>query len=276
MKRIRRSELASAKRAAGIAMAISAAALPALAAELSYTGSALFGSGTYGLVERTNGGSISNGLILQAHPFRLSATVPAVGQSTPLITTTGTGAIPGESTGNGRGSADAAGTSYSSVYGIGDPYVRVDVEALGMREHIPAIQIFGQTKMPLADTEDGLGTGEWDFVAGLSLAKSAGRILVLVEAAYWMLGDPPDMEFENPISLNVNIGRSFARGRVMASAIYGACTEIVAGTEPPRQAGAGINYFTSGGRAIGGTAMFGLNESTSDVSVSLGWTIPLD
>lgn len=277
MKRVVDMALASAKWAAGIALAISAAALPLRAAQLYYTGSAFFGTGTYGLVERTTGGSISNGLSLYARPFRISANIPAIGQSTPMVSTTGTGIVPsGSSTGSGRGGADATETSYSSVYGVGDPVVRADLEALRMREHFPAVQIFGQTKIPLADPADGLGTGEWDFAAGLSLAKSAGRFLVLIESAYWMLGDPPDTEFENPISLNVNIGRSFAGGKLMASAIYAACTEIVAGAEPPQQIGAGLNYFTSSGRAIGGTAMFGLSESTSDVSVSLGWTIPLN
>lgn len=277
MKSVRDKALASAKWAAGIALAISAAASPLRAAQVYYTGSALFGSGTYGLVERTTGFSLSNGLSLYARPFRISANVPAIGQSSPAISTTGTGVIPsGESPGSGRGSADESATDYSSVYGIGDPVVRVDIEALRMRTHLPAIQIFGQTKMPLADPADGLGTGEWDFSTGLSLAKGVGNVLVLIEAAFWMLGDSPDAELENPVSLNASLGRSFGGGKVMASAIYSACTEIVAGTEPPQQIGAGFNYISRGGRAIGGTAMFGLSESTSDASVSLGWTIPLN
>ncbi|MFA4948383.1 MAG: hypothetical protein WC674_07750 [Candidatus Krumholzibacteriia bacterium] len=276
MKRVRDKALASAKWAAGIAIAISAAALPVRAAGLFYTGSALFSSGTYGFTERTTGFSLSNGLNLYVHPFRVSATVPAIGQSTPLISTTATGVIPDGSMGDGKGSLDASETSYSSVYGIGDPVVRVDLEAFGIRAHLPAMQIFGQTKIPLADPADGLGTGEWDFTAGLSLSKSAGRNFVLVEAAYWMLGDSPEAELENPFSLNASLGRSFAGRKAMASAIFSACTEIVPGTEPPRQIGAGFNYLTRSGRGIGGTAMIGLSESTSDVSVSLGWTIPLN
>jgi len=64
MKSVRDKALASAKWAAGIALAISAAASPLRAAQVYYTGSALFGSGTYGLVERTTGFSLSNGLSL--------------------------------------------------------------------------------------------------------------------------------------------------------------------------------------------------------------------
>jgi hypothetical protein len=104
-----------------------------------------------------------------------------------------------------------------------------------MRTYAPSIQVFGQAKIPLADPAGGLGTGEWDFAAGLSLAKGFGRTLVLLEAAYWMLGDSPDMELEDPVALNASVGRAF-----------------------------------------GGMAMFGLTESTSDVSVSIGWTIPLN
>ncbi len=277
MSRVRDKAFASAKWAAGIAIAISAAASPLCAADLCYTGSALFGTGMYGLAERTTGFSLSNGLNLYAHPFRISANVPAIGQSTPLVSTTGTGVIPsGESSGSGRGSADASETGYSSVYGVGDPVVRVDLEALGIRAHFPVIQIFGQTKIPLADPADGLGTGEWDFTTGLSLSKSLGKNFVLVEAAYWMLGDSPDAELENPFSLNASLGRSFGGGKAMVSAIFSACTGIVPGMEPPRQIGAGFNYLTRSGRGIGGTAMIGLTESTSDVSVSLGWTIPLN
>ena len=276
MKSVRDKAFASAKWAAGIAIAISAAALPVRAADLFYTGSVLFGSGTYGLTDRTTGFSFSSGLNLSVHPLRFSATIPAIGQSTPLISTTGTGIIPsGES--SGRGSTDpSATTSYSNVYGIGDPVVRADLEAFGMRAHFPAIQLFGQTKIPLADPVDGLGTGEWDFTAGFSLSKSIGKNFVLVEAAYWMLGDSPDAELENPFSVNASLGRAFGGGRAMASAIFSACTEIIPGIEPPRQIGAGFNYLTRSGRGIGGTAMIGLTESTSDVSVSIGWTIPIN
>lgn len=277
MKHVGHTRLAVANVAAGIALAISVAASPLRAASLYYTGSALFGTGTYGLADRTSGGSLTNGLMLYARPLRISANVPAIGQSTPMISTTGTGFVPSGGSGSGSGpdGSDAAETSYESVYGIGDPVVRADLEALRMRGRLPAVQIFGQTKIPLADPADGLGTGEWDFAAGLSLAEGAGRFLILIESAYWMLGDTPDTDFENPVSLNVNVGRAFAGGKLMASAIYAACTEIVSGAEPPQQAGVGLNYFTSSGRAIGGTAMFGLSESTSDVSVSLGWTVPL-
>lgn len=269
------------KWTAGIALAISASASILPAADLSYSGSLLFGTGSYGLEERTNGFTLSNGLYLQVHRFRFSAAIPLSGQSSPLISSTGAGIItPGGSSGSGditgSGRSGSADEGLFTVFGIGDPTLRVDFDAIRSRGRIPSISFFGQAKIPLADPADGLGTGEFDYSTGLSLSCPSGKNLFLAEAAWWILGDMPDAELENPVSLNASLGRSFSGGRTMASLIFSGCTRIVPDTEPPMQAGAGFNLLASGGRGFGVSAMFGLTDSASDVSVSAGWTIPID
>ncbi|MCU0640095.1 MAG: hypothetical protein MUF59_09550, partial [Candidatus Krumholzibacteria bacterium] len=273
----------SVKWMAGIALAIPAAAFPLAAADLVYSGSALLGTGEYGLTERTTGFTFLNGLSLQVHSFRVSATIPLSGQSTALVSTTGAGIISsGGSSGSGTTSDDRPDRTGSgddgifSVFGVGDPSVRLDFDAIRSRGRIPSVSFFGQMKIPVADPADGLGTGEFDYSTGLSLAFPSGRNLILAEAAWWILGEMPDAELENPVSLNASLGRSFAGGRTMASLIFSGCTRIVPDTEPPMQAGAGFNILAGGGRAFGLSAMFGLTDSASDVSVSAGWTIPID
>jgi len=279
----RRFAYLSVKWTAGIALAISASASPLDAADLVYSGSALLGTGEYGLTERTTGFTFLNGLSLQVHSFRISATIPLSGQSSPLVSTTGAGIITtGRSSDSGvtlDGRSDRTGSGDDgifSVFGIGDPAVRVDFDAIRSRGRIPSISFFGQAKIPLADPADGLGTGEFDYSTGLSLSCPSGKNLFLAEAAWWILGDMPDAELENPVSLNASLGRSFSGGRTMASLIFSGCTRIVPDTEPPMQAGAGFNLLASGGRGFGVSAMFGLTDSASDVSVSAGWTIPID
>lgn len=260
-------------------MAVSVAAFPVRAADLAYAGSVLLSSGTYGLTERTTGFSFLNELNLSVHPVRVSLGFPLLAQSTSWVSTTGAGVIP-------RGEVDASSASVylrsdqtsesEGVYGIGDPIARVDIEAIGPHEHLPVVTLIGEAKIPFADTSSGLGTGEWDYGAGISLAKAAGSTLLLVEAVYWALGDLPDTDFENPLSLSASLGRSFDGGKALASVIYLSCTEIVSGVEPPRQIGVGFNYLLSGGRGAGGTAMIGLSDSSPDVSLSVGMTIPLN
>ncbi len=284
MLRAARIAVSSMKWTAGIALAISASVSILPAADLSYSGSLLFGTGSYGLEERTNGFTLSNGLYLQVHRFRVSAAIPLSGQSTPLVSSTGAGVItPGGSSGSGdsdefsaSGRSGSADDGLFSVFGIGDPTLRVDFDAIRPRRHVPSVSLFAQAKIPIADPADGLGTGEFDYAAGLSLSRSWGRNLFLADAAWWFLGDVPDLDLENPFSFNASAGRSFDGGKAMASVIFSACTEIVSGSEPPMQIGAGFNRLAGGGRAFGGSAMIGLTESASDLSLSFGWTIPID
>ena len=98
---------------------------------------------------------------------------------------------------------------------------------------------------------------------------------MIVEAIYWILGDPPDAELENPLAVSASLGRSFAGGKALASVVFLSCTEIVSGAEPLRQIGVGFNYLLGGGRGIGGTALAGLSDSSPDAAVSVGMTIPL-
>ena len=183
MLRVVRIAVSSMKWTAGIALAISASVSILPAADLSYSGSLLFGTGSYGLEERTNGFTLSNGLYLQVHRFRVSAAIPLSGQSTPLVSSTGAGIItPGGSSGSGdsdeiagSGRSGSADDGLFTVFGIGDPTLRVDFDAIRPRRFIPSVSLFAQAKIPIADPADGLGTGEFDYAAGLSLSRSIGK-----------------------------------------------------------------------------------------------------
>lgn len=272
--------------AAGIALAV-LAATPLGAQELVYSGSLQFATGDYIFSERTNSVLFFNGLAASAGRLRISANVPVIMQSTPWVSYAGGGAVPsggtqsGDMQGGMRGRMGRGGSialadtaSYDEV-GLGDPLAYADLEIISGRGLIPTLRIAGHLKVPIADVERGFGTGEWDYGAGLSLTSVFGSVMLFADIAYWVLGDMPDLELENPVSYSLGLGLPIGGGRWGLLTSLSGYSEIIAGADPPAQLSVGASYLMRSGRSLLASAAFGLSESTPDLSFSFGWRVPL-
>ena len=265
--------------AAGILAWILAAFASADAAELSYTGSLQFATGNYIFTERSTGLYLFNGVTVQRSPVRLSASIPVIFQNNPWITYTGSGLLPsggtrdiGEDT---RGRTRLPDTTDYVDLGLGDMFIRGDLELLETAGARPGLQLSGSVKVPVADVETGFGTGEWDFGAGLSTSMSAGGFLLMADAMYWFLGDMPGLVLEDALSYGASMGRIFSGGRYGLIASFLGYTQTIEDVDPPLQLSLGFTYLDSAGRSFNGTCSAGLSESAPDIGISFGWQMPL-
>jgi len=276
-RRVRHKALAA---AGAILMAL--AAVPASGDSISYTGSLQMARGTYVFALPTSGYFLFNGLTYSSKTFTLSATIPLIYQTTPYVSYTGVGVLPSGGTESsavdqrqGRETVLVPEVVEYRQYGIGDPVVMAGLMIAKEGRTMPAIQLTGQVKAPLANVSQGFGTGEWDYGAGVGLSKMIGNAFLFADVNYWVLGDLPDLELRDAWSYAVSFGHAFSGGKYAFMASYSGITEVIAGVAPPSSLGLGLSVRVGAGSSLMLNAAFGLSEASPDLSLSLGWSIGL-
>jgi hypothetical protein len=248
----------------GVAVTIPITASMVFGQRATYTGSVQFASGNYIFSERTNSLYFFNGFSVYTGPLQISANIPVIIQNTPGVSYSDTSErllLPD--------------TTHSQQVGMGDLVLRLDLQLLEEKKVLPSMSFIGSFKVPIADVDQGLGTGEADYGAGISLNKVFSRNLVLAEMIYWVLGDPPELELKNLVDYIVAIGRPIANNKLSIFVSFSGSSEIVNDVEPPSQVGVGLGYQFSSRSNLNGSISIGVTDSAPDFSVSFGWGIGL-
>lgn len=287
-------------RPAWMTLALLAAAVPAAAQRLAYEGSLGMTTGRYIFTSRTTTLTFSTGLALTAGRLTLRASVPLWLQNSTVITASGPGGtLPSGGSsggtvsdsgkgrgggGNGGGGGAAARVSASRMRvevpasaftdyraAIGDPVLGATV---GLHQgHRLSLTIGGMTKVPVADTAH-FGTGEWDVGASASASLRLGDRTVLgADAAWWYLGDLPELDFSNPFSGSVSLTHLRSAHWAVGLFLRGS-TSAIAGFSAPASAGGGVTWL-SAGSALGVEAAAGLSETSPDIGVTAYWRVPI-
>lgn len=296
--------------AVGVALLAVAATAPAQ--HVTWSSSVGYAQGTYVFAETFRSYSWLNSLTLRAGALDLSASWPLLAQNgTVLSYVAGGGVVPtggpdnaavrrrvGGQTipvrpGRRRGSssdmqgafgstivADSVADSLS-VAGTGNLSVRAGDPVFGATlaayEGIGGVRSFGLeawTKAPVTAIESGVGTGAWDYGAGASVVLGSGRTLLFANAAWWVLGDMPDLELRDALFYSLALGVPLGRRWSMLTSAS-ASTRIIEGSDPPVSAHVLLSRSLSEGASFSLGAGLGLSESASDFSASLGWTTRL-
>jgi hypothetical protein len=257
---------------------------PAAARSTYYEGGVTVASGDYVFTERTTSVSWLTGLALEHGRTALRANVPLWFQTSTLVSSTGGGAVPsggdgyggavrdGQPTTRGRGARvpvapDAAG-DFRMV--IGDPMLQLSVAVAEPLE--TSVRASISAKVPVTSIED-FGTGEWDFGSGLSIARPLGsRWLGALDLSYWYLGDPPTLDFQDPVAVAASVTR-FAGDWAFAVSGW-ASSPILPDYDPPLIVGAGLTRRMGFG-SWSSYLSFGLTDTAADVGAAALWRVPL-
>lgn len=273
--------------AGALLVASAASSLPAQV--IAWTGSLYGTTGEYIFSERSSSLAVSNGLALTTWRIRLSASVPVIFQSTPWVAMGGAGPVPtggpmhgtvGEQSGQwghqGRGlRVTLPTTEASSAVGLGDPTIFGGFDLKRAGGTSTAITLTGGLKVPVANADDGFGTGEWDVGAGLALSRSIGRTMFFLDGSYWILGDMPDLPLRDVITYGGAVGRVLGDGDWSTLVSFSGSEAAIEGSDAPAQLGAMLSRRWQSGRSLSASLSVGLTSSAPDVTASLGWHIPL-
>lgn len=257
---------------------------------VSWTGAVQASSGDYGFGERTSSLSITNGLTLSAGRLRVSASLPVIVQSNPWVTQVGAGRFPygGPHHGAGDGSSMHAGSGHGGggghvgadtgrfdTIGIGDPVMFATLElARAVRGNVSLSATTG-VKAPVGSVGQGFSTGEWDYGGGLAVSAGSARALLLLDAMYWTLGDMPGLELRDGVSYGATVGTFVGSRRVSLLASVLGSSRITDAVSAPVQLGLAVGYLTSARRSVNVGIYAGLTESAPDISMTVGWGVPL-
>lgn len=114
---------------------------------------------------------------------------------------------PGNINTEGRYTLDALRSD--GEYGLGDIYASLGY-AFPRRRQLPLLEVTGKLKLPIADSDKGLGTGQRD----VELIAEASKVLLSTNYAmavgYKWRGDPPDIALRNTAAITISAARNIS------------------------------------------------------------------
>lgn len=138
------------------------------------------------------------------------------GITVPYIEITGNGDVTGGSSGpivTNRGRATGAGRSTQS--GLGDVILRVSYAIVQETRNAPLIDLTGKIKVPTADEDKGLGTGEFDYTFQVDVSKKFGKITPFGTLGYQLLGESGGAINLNDVFL-FSLGATYAASNTLS------------------------------------------------------------
>lgn len=152
--------------------------------------------------------------------------------------------------------------------GIGDIILR------GGRVLLPegesGLSLYGSlaVKLPTADESKGLGTGETDYGAFLSLYKRIESVKLAFMGGYIITGDPPSFNYNDIYLYGVGVSTVFGRTDLYASLEGRRST--VPGADNPQELNFGFFHLLNKDYSLKGSTFLGLNDGSPDFGINLG------
>jgi len=131
--------------------------------------------------------------------------------------------------------------------------------------YLPSIDLSGGLKLPTADSEKNLGTGEYDYTLGLNLGWNFGLIGVYLYGDYTWVGDTENDDFENLVCFGCGTDiELWVKNTVFID--FSGYTVLNAESSSPLSVSLGIKRNILGRTFIHGYGMVGLSEESADFS----------
>ena len=158
----------------------------------------------------------------------------------------------------------------STDCGIGDLILRGRYYLVEEREWVPTIAVTGRLKIPTADSDRGLGTGEFDEGAGLEVNKKLfGQWWGFMDFGYTFIGDPSDVNLRNQWYYDIGVGHDLTKN-LLLSMYYEEYRALIAGLSNPRDLLFALNYKASDLLRFNAATLVGLSDGAPDYGLTGG------
>ena len=200
----------------------------------------------------------------------ISLTLPWIYQSGENVVVTAGGVAVRKKGGSGKFARPERSTSES---GVGDLLLKVSYTVLEERDFVPEIAPYVKIKFPTADSDRGLGTGEFDETIGVDLSKRLiERLYGYLSLSYTFVGDPPGTDFRNSFGWSVGAAYSVTPPLAVFAFLEGS-TAISPGQSDPVELRVGAEYKLTKALKVTGAVTRGLTDGAADWGVSAGLAI---
>jgi len=264
----------------------------------SINGGVQYLKGDYIYTSSTSTYYLSSGIRYQSKRWNAGISVPVIAQNNDLISGSGGMFIPSGHTSRGLNAGGTVGGQHGGgmmggnrvvtddvvsqfEFGMGDVYLSGQYQLVGygssnlLPSSRPSVAISAQIKFPTASGTPDYGTGEFDYGIFVNLAKRWKNYAGFLDAGFWLLGDTPDINYQNPFTYGIGIGRFFQDGRFSALLYYQGYTTILENYDPPRQASLGFYYRVNDQTIFSVSAMAGFSDTSPDFELSAGFNLTL-
>ncbi len=196
----------------------------------------------------------------------LNATVPFIHQTTQNVVITG-GGVASRKEEKGKLARPATATTED---GLGDVLLKVSYIVLEEKGPIPEIAPSVKIKVPTADENRGLGTGEFDETVGVDLSKRlVDSLFGYLSLSYTFIGSPPGSDLRD--SFGWSLGAAYAVLQPLSVfAFLDGATAIAAGQEDPLELRVGTEFKLTKALKLTGAVTRGLTKGSADWGVSAG------
>jgi hypothetical protein len=123
-------------------------------------------------------------------------------------------------------------------------------------------------KLPTADENDGLGSGETDLGAFLDVHKTCGGIVCTAGLGYIFIGEPAGTDYNNVLRLSIGGFKAFQHAGLSAYLQYDSA--MLDGATDPVKLGVDWFYLLNLKYAVYINSAAGLNESAPDYGIRTG------
>ncbi len=172
----------------------------------------------------------------------------------------GTPQVTDEARGGRKSSAGRGDTIFKlRYYLVDDP---------GPASWVPTLAPFVKLKLPTADEDEGLGTGEPDGGFGVEWDKQFGRVFLFGDVAYTFMGDPPGTDFRDRPAASVGLGIELS-DTITASALLDWRRALLSGNDDPLEVLGVVTVKLSPTTRLSPYALVGLSEGSPDYGVGL-------
>lgn len=198
----------------------------------------------------------------------LSVTVPYIRQTTQTVTLTGGGVAVRKD--QERKLATDRRSVTRTEHGLGDILAKGQYVLLEERALFPEISPYLKIKVPTADEDKGLGTGEFDETLGVDLSKTfIQRLVAYLALAYTFIGSPAGTDLDNSFSWSIGAAYLVAQPVTLFGFLEGA-TAISPGQENPLELRFGAEYKLTKAVKLTGSVNVGLSDGSPDFGFSAG------
>jgi hypothetical protein len=225
-------------------------------------------AGDFGTGADTTIVSVPFTLGYRSERWEVSATIPYLSiTSTGFVVLTAGGPAAVATTGSPV-PAISREVSSNTTSGLGDLTLRGAFFLVPEEERTPSVTPWVSLKLPTADEDEGLGTGEFDVGIGAIFSKTFGRSFGSADLGYVFIGEPGGTDLDDVFSAILTVGQRLEEHL----AVYGFLdyrTSVVERVDDPVALGLGAFLAFREVLALRGEFRLGLTESAPDVGGSV-------
>ncbi len=198
--------------------------------------------------------------------------IPTQPQTTQLNSSGSNPALTNFGNGPGPGPGHPEADNITTNEGLGDALINLSY-AVDMTLHLPfLLEVGSQLKIPLADKDKELGTGEFDWSVYADLAYNMDGFSPFITLGYKFMGDPDEVNLKNIFFTSVGLDYQLAN-QLHAGVIYDYKEKVLAESYALSESTLYVNWSVNQKLSLNTYVVKGFSDGSPDWASGLQFTL---